>query len=53
MVAMDFENIRPYNEEEARHAIQRIVKQDEFYSILSFVFGHKKVKEMEIGRAHV
>jgi hypothetical protein len=46
MAAMDFENIRPYNEEEARQAIQRIVKQDEFYSILSFVFGHEKVKEM-------
>ncbi len=46
MVAMDFENIRPYNEEEAQQAIQRIVKQDEFYSILSFVFGHEKAKEM-------
>lgn len=46
MMAMDFENIRPYNEEEAQQAIQRIVKQDEFYSILSFVFSYEKVKEM-------
>ena len=46
MVAMDFENIRPYNEEEALQAIQRIVKQSEFHSILSSVFGHEKVKEM-------
>jgi len=48
MVAMDFENIRPYNEEDAQQAIQRVVKQHEFYSILSFVFGEDKVKEMTV-----
>ena len=46
MVAMDFEDIRPYNEEEALQAIQRIVKHDKFYSILSFVFGQERGKEM-------
>ncbi len=48
MVAMDFEDIRPYNEEDAQQAIQRVVKQHEFYSILSFVFGKDKVKEMTV-----
>jgi len=52
MAAMDFENIRPYNEEEAQQAIERIVKQDEFYSILSSVFGHEKVKEMAAQATH-
>ena len=46
MVAMDFENIRPYNEEDAQLAIQRVVKQHEFYSIISYVFGEDKVEEM-------
>ncbi len=51
MQEMDFENIRPYNEEEAQEAIQRIVKQDEFRSILSFVFGNDKVEEMTLQAA--
>ncbi len=46
MKETDFENIRPYNEEDAQQAIQRIVKQHEFHSILSFVFGEGRVKEM-------
>ncbi len=46
MEVMDFDNIRPYNEEEAREAFQRIVKQHEFRSVLSFVFGEDKVNEM-------
>ncbi len=46
MEEIEFENIRPYNEEDAQQAIQRIVKQHEFLSILSFVFGEGKVKEM-------
>ncbi len=46
MKETDFENIRPYNEEDAQQAIRRIVKQHEFHSILSFVFGESKVKEM-------
>lgn len=46
MVAMDFEDIRPYNEEDAQQAIQRVVKQHEFHSIVSFVFGEDKVKEI-------
>lgn len=46
MEGMDFNNIRPYNEKEAREAIQRIVKQHEFFSIVSFVFGEDKIKEM-------
>ncbi len=46
MAVMGFGDIRPYNEEEAQQAIQRIVKQHEFYSILSFVFGEDQVHEM-------
>jgi len=46
MEVMDFENIRPYNEIEAQEAIQRIVKQHEFHSIISFVFGEDKIDEM-------
>ncbi len=46
MEEMDFENIRPYNEAEAREAIQRIVKQHEFNSVLSFVFSKDKVETM-------
>ncbi len=43
---MDFENIRPYSEEDAQQAIQRVIKRHEFHSIISFVFGEDKVKEM-------
>jgi len=46
MEEMDFENIRPYNEAEAREAIQRIVKQHEFNSVLSFVFNKDKIETM-------
>jgi len=46
MEGMDFKNIRPYNEEEAQEAIQRVVKQHEFQSIASFVFGKDKIKEI-------
>ena len=46
MKEIDFENIRPYNEEDAQQAIQRVIKQHEFHSILSFVFGEDKVEDM-------
>ncbi len=46
MEGMDFNNIRPYNEREAQEAIQRVVKQHEFQSITSFVFGEDRVKEI-------
>ncbi len=46
MEEMDFENIRPYNEAEAQEAIQRIVKQHEFNSVLSFVFSKDQVETM-------
>ena len=46
MEVMDFDSIRPYNEKEAQEAIKRIVKQHEFRSILSFVFGEGKIEEM-------
>ncbi len=46
MEEMDFNNIRPYNESEAQEAIQRVVKQHEFQSITSFVFGEDRVKEI-------
>ncbi len=46
MQEMDFENIRPYNEEEAREAFQRIVKQHEFRTIVAFVFGEERIPEI-------
>ena len=46
MQEMDFDNIRPYTEEEARQAIQRIVKQQEFRTIVAFVFGEEKIPEI-------
>jgi hypothetical protein len=51
MTEMDFDSIRPYNEEEAREAIQRIVKQPEFRTILSFVFGEDKMEQMAVRAA--
>jgi len=51
MEVMDFDSIRPYNEIEAQEAIKRIVKQHEFRSILSFVFGEDKIEEMTIRAA--
>lgn len=38
MGEMNFDNIRPYTEEEAREAIQRITRQREFKTILSYIF---------------
>ncbi len=46
MEGMDFKNIRPYNEREAQEAIQRVVKQHEFKSITSFVFGEDRIQEI-------
>ncbi|HFB61920.1 MAG TPA: hypothetical protein ENJ69_02940 [Bacteroidetes bacterium] len=46
MEEMDFDNIRPYNEQEAKEAIRRIVKQHEFRSIVAFVFGEERIEEM-------
>ncbi len=46
MEEMDFNNIRPYNEKEAREAIQRVVKQHEFHSIVAFVFGESRAKQI-------
>ncbi len=52
MQVTDFDSIRPYNEQEAKEAIQRIVRQHEFRTIVSFVFGEDKVGEMtrQVGR---
>ncbi|MBN2615511.1 MAG: acyltransferase [Bacteroidales bacterium] len=38
---LNFDNIRPYTEEEAKDAIQRIMKQDEFQAILDYIFEKK------------
>ena len=46
MQVKDFDNIRPYNEQEAKEAIQRIVKQHEFRTIVSFVFGEDQFEEI-------
>ncbi len=46
MQVTDFDNIRPYNEQEAKEARQRIVKQHEFKTIVSFVFGEDKIREI-------
>jgi hypothetical protein len=46
MQATDFDSIRPYNEQEAKEAMQRIVRQPEFRAVVSFVFGEDKIEEM-------
>ncbi|MBN2638186.1 MAG: acyltransferase [Bacteroidales bacterium] len=38
----NFDNIRPYTEEEAKGAIQRITHQDEFQAILDYIFDKKE-----------
>lgn len=45
---IDFDNIRPYTEEEAQDAIRRITKQKEFQTILDYIFDkkeHQRLKE--------
>ncbi len=46
MQVTDFDSIRPYNEQEAKEAIQRIVHRHEFRTIVSFVFGEDKIEEI-------
>ncbi|UBM61738.1 hypothetical protein LA303_10015 [Candidatus Sulfidibacterium hydrothermale] len=46
MNVTDFDSIRPYNEEEAKEAFQRIVRQHEFRTIVAFAFGEDKIDEM-------
>lgn len=38
---INFDNIRPYTEEEAKDAIRRIIQQDEFQAILDYIFEQK------------
>jgi len=46
MGEMNFDNIRPYTEQEAREAIQRITRQSEFNTILSYIFSKEQHEEL-------
>lgn len=46
MAEMNFDNIRPYNEAEAREAIQRITRQEEFKTILGYIFEEDVHEEL-------
>lgn len=46
MGEMNFDNIRPYTEEEAREAIQRITRKSEFKTILSYIFDEDQHEEL-------
>jgi len=46
MGEMNFDNIRPYTEEEAKEAIQRITRQNEFKTILSYIFDEDQHEEL-------
>jgi len=46
MAGFNFDDIRPFTEEEAKIAIQRIAGQPELKSILEFLFGKGKHKSM-------
>lgn len=46
MAEINFDNIRPYSEVEAREAIQRITRQREFKTILNYIFEDGQYAEM-------
>ncbi len=46
MAEINFDNIRPYSEEEAKEAIQRITRQKEFNTILSYIFEGGQHEEL-------
>lgn len=46
MAEINFDNIRPYSEVEAKEAIQRITRQREFKAILSYIFEEDQHEEL-------